>query len=64
MRVSVSSSPTDMRAASADAYTKIDASVSFSLDECLEYIGSDEVAEVTPGSVRMAKIPKEKRQRR
>jgi GTP-binding protein len=55
---------TNMRAASADSYSKMDARVEMSLDECLEYIGEGEVAEVTPVSIRLAKVAKAKRNNR
>lgn len=38
--------------------------VQLSLDECIEYIGPDEVAEVTPKNVRLAKKVPEKKKRR
>jgi GTP-binding protein len=55
---------TNMRAASADSYSKMDARIELSLDECLEYIGTGEVAEVTPVSIRLAKIRQEKKNNR
>lgn len=55
---------TNMRAASADSYNKMDARIQLSLDECLEYIGTGEVAEVTPDSIRLAKVAAPKRNNR
>lgn len=55
---------TNMRAASADSYQKMDARIEMSLDECLEYLGPGEVAEVTPLNIRLAKITPPKRNNR
>ncbi|HOY38938.1 MAG TPA: translational GTPase TypA, partial [Bacteroidales bacterium] len=47
---------TNMRASGSDAKMMIAPSVKFSLEECMEYILSDEYIEVTPKSVRLRKI--------
>lgn len=36
----------------------LDTPLSYSLDDCIEYIQEDELVEVTPLSVRMCKNPK------
>lgn len=36
----------------------LDAPLTYSLDDCIEYIQEDELVEVTPLSVRMCKNPK------
>ena len=47
---------TNMRKSGTDAKVKIIPPREFSLEECLEYIQSDEYVEVTPQSLRMRKI--------
>lgn len=47
---------TNMRKSGTDAKVKIVPPREFSLEECLEYIQSDEYVEVTPNSLRMRKI--------
>ncbi|GHU85245.1 GTP-binding protein [Bacteroidia bacterium] len=47
---------TNMRASGSDDKTNIAPAVKFSLEECMEYINSDEYLEVTPISLRMRKI--------
>jgi GTP-binding protein len=47
---------TNMRKSGTDAKVKIVPPREFSLEECLEYIQSDEYVEVTPTSLRMRKI--------
>ncbi|WP_019988741.1 translational GTPase TypA [Rudanella lutea] len=47
---------TNMRASGSDDNVKIAPKISFSLEECLEYIQKDEYLEVTPKSMRMRKI--------
>ncbi len=47
---------TNIRTTSADEAAKIFPKVTFSLEECLEYIRDDEYLEVTPESLRMRKI--------
>ena len=46
---------TNMRSASADIMVTLSASKQMSLEECLEYIGDDELVEITPENVRMRK---------
>uniref|UniRef100_A0A0A9G626 TypA/BipA C-terminal domain-containing protein n=2 Tax=Arundinoideae TaxID=156631 RepID=A0A0A9G626_ARUDO len=36
----------------------LDEPLSYSLDDCIEYIQEDEIVEVTPASIRMCKNPK------
>jgi len=47
---------TNMRASGADDKVKIAPPIKFSLEECLEYIQSDEYVEVTPKNLRIRKI--------
>jgi len=47
---------TNMRASGSDEKVRIAPAKLFSLEECLEYIQSDEYLEVTPKSLRMRKI--------
>ena len=47
---------TNMRKSGSDDAMKIAPKVDFSLEECMEYIRSDEYLEVTPKSLRMRKI--------
>jgi GTP-binding protein len=47
---------TNMRASGSDQNVKIAPKISFSLEECMEYIQKDEYLEVTPKSMRMRKI--------
>ncbi|MCD6202262.1 MAG: translational GTPase TypA [Bacteroidales bacterium] len=48
---------TNMRAAGSDAAVKIAPKTEFSLEESMEYIRDDEYLEITPGNLRMRKIP-------
>jgi len=48
---------TNMRAAGKDKTAGLDEPRVMSLDDCLEYIATDELVEVTPESVRMRKDP-------
>ena len=54
---------TNMRSSGADNSAKIAPAVKFSLEECMEYIKSDEYLEVTPESLRMRKIDFNNKQR-
>ena len=54
---------TNMRSSGADNSAKIAPAVKFSLEECMEYIKSDEYLEVTPESLRMRKIDFTNKQR-
>ncbi len=56
INVTQSKKLTNMRASGSDEKTKLAPPVKFSLEEALEYIGSDEYLEVTPKSFRMRKI--------
>jgi GTP-binding protein len=53
---------TNMRSANKGISVGVQGLIDLSLDECIEYIGPDEVAEVTPASVRLAKkiVPKKR----
>ncbi len=46
---------TNMRAASADAALKIAPAVKLSLEQCLNFLNSDELLEVTPKNLRLRK---------
>ncbi len=46
---------TNMRAAGADEAIKLTRPLDFSLEQCLEFIGDDELLEITPKSIRMRK---------
>jgi GTP-binding protein len=46
---------TNMRSSNADVGIRLTRPIDMSLDRCLEYIGQDELMEVTPKSVRMRK---------
>jgi len=46
----------NMRAAGKDKDLKIAPARKLSLEECLEFIGPDELVEITPQSIRMRKI--------
>ena len=46
---------TNMRSSTADVMVTLQAHKELSLEECLEYIGDDELVEVTPQNIRMRK---------
>ncbi len=46
---------TNMRSSTADVMVTLQAHKELSLEECLEYIGDDELVEITPQSIRMRK---------
>ena len=46
---------TNMRSSTADVMVTLQAHKELSLEECLEYIGDDELVEVTPENIRMRK---------
>jgi GTP-binding protein len=48
---------TNMRSANKSIATGIVSAVEFSLDQCVEYLAVDEILEVTPTKLRMAKNP-------
>lgn len=52
---------TNYRSANKDIKGNMQGILEFSLDDCIEYIGHDEVAEVTPRSVRLAKKPSKRK---
>jgi GTP-binding protein len=54
----------NIRSANKTINTGVQGLIEMSLDECIEYIGTDEVAEVTPVSVRMAKMAKARKPQR
>jgi GTP-binding protein len=49
---------TNMRAAGADDIVQLQAPIDMNLERALEYIGSDEILEVTPQSIRLRKLTK------
>ena len=46
---------TNMRSATADVMVTLAGARNMSLEDCLEYIGDDELVEITPENVRMRK---------
>ena len=46
---------TNMRSATADVMVTLQAHKELSLEDCLEYIGDDELVEITPENIRMRK---------
>ena len=46
---------TNMRSSTAETALRLEEPLTFSLEECLEYIGPDELLEVTPKGLRMRK---------
>ncbi|MBF2026779.1 MAG: translational GTPase TypA [Oscillatoriales cyanobacterium C42_A2020_001] len=52
---------TNHRAASGDELVQLQAPIDMSLERALEYIGPDELLEITPESIRLRKMAKEKR---
>ena len=51
---------TNHRAAGGDELVQLQAPVQMTLERALEYIGSDEMVEVTPESIRLRKLPAKK----
>ncbi len=49
---------TNMRSAGGDELVQLQAPIEMSLERALEYIGSDEMVEVTPQSIRLRKLDK------
>jgi len=49
---------TNMRAAGADDIVQLQAPIEMNLERALEYIGPDEILEVTPQSIRLRKLTK------
>ena len=52
---------TNMRSAGAEELDTLQSPVDITLERALEYIGPDEMLEVTPDSIRMRKINKKKK---
>ena len=46
---------TNMRAAAADIFERLEPPIKFSLDESLDFIADDEIAEITPNFIRLRK---------
>lgn len=46
---------TNMRSSTAETALRLEEPLNFSLEEALEYIGTDELLEVTPQNLRMRK---------
>jgi GTP-binding protein len=51
---------TNHRSATGDELVQLQAPIEMSLERALEYIGSDELVEVSPKSVRLRKVSKQK----
>jgi GTP-binding protein len=51
---------TNHRSATGDELVQLQAPVDMSLERALEYIGSDELVEITPQSIRLRKIGSKK----
>ena len=51
---------TNMRSAGAEELDTLQAPVQMTLERSLEYIGPDEMLEVTPESIRLRKLPGKK----
>ena len=47
---------TNMRSSTSDVMVTLQAHKELSLEDCMEYIGDDELVEVTPENVRMRKV--------
>ena len=45
-----------MRSSTADVMVTLQAHKELTLEECLEYIGDDELVEITPENIRMRKM--------
>ena len=55
---------TNMRSAGAEELDTLQSPMQMTLERALEYIGADEMLEVTPESIRLRKIPSKKPLRR
>jgi len=55
---------TNMRSANKGIDVGLKGSVEMSLDQCVEYLNADEILEVTPTKLRMAKNPEVKKQKK
>ncbi len=51
---------TNHRSATGDELVQLQAPVEMSLERALEYIGSDELVEITPESIRLRKVKTKK----
>jgi GTP-binding protein len=51
---------TNMRSAGAEELDTLQTPIQMTLERALEYIGSDEMLEVTPESIRLRKLPARK----
>ena len=51
---------TNHRSATGDELVQLQAPMDMSLERALEYIGPDEMVEITPESIRLRKMPKKK----
>ncbi|BAQ60522.1 GTP-binding protein TypA/BipA [Geminocystis sp. NIES-3708] len=51
---------TNHRSATGDELVQLQAPIEMSLERALEYIGSDELVEITPESIRLRKLPSKK----
>ena len=47
---------TNMRSSTADVMVTLQAPKTLSLEDCMEYIGDDELVEITPENIRMRKV--------
>ena len=45
-----------MRSSTADVMVTLQAPKTLSLEDCMEYIGDDELVEITPENIRMRKV--------
>jgi GTP-binding protein len=55
---------TNMRSAGAEELDSLQAPLQMTLERALEYIGPDEMLEVTPESIRLRKLPSKKTAKR
>ena len=46
---------TNMRSANADIFERLEPHVQFSLEEALDFVANDEIAEITPKTIRLRK---------
>ena len=55
---------TNMRSAGAEELDTLQSPIQMTLERALEYIGPDEMLEVTPESIRLRKLPSKKTAKR
>ena len=55
---------TNMRSAGAEELDNLQSPIQMTLERALEYIGPDEMLEVTPESIRLRKLPSKKAAKR